>query len=91
MTENISAASSTVFVIGPTVSKLLHKGTTPCIGTLPNVVFKPTKSFQAAGILTEPPVSEPMAAGASPKATDAAAPEEEPPDTAVKSLTHGGV
>tara|TARA_B100000963_G_scaffold309156_1_gene284984 strand:- start:111 stop:296 length:186 start_codon:yes stop_codon:yes gene_type:complete len=57
----------------------------------PNVVFKPTKSFHAAGILTEPPVSEPIAAVARPKATDAASPDEEPPATASKSLTQRGV
>ena len=91
ITENNSPASSTVLTIGPIVSKLLHNGTTPSIDTLPKVVFKPTKSFQAAGILTDPPVSEPIAAGARPKATDAAAPDEEPPATAPRSFTQGGV
>ena len=40
---------------------------------------------------TEPPVSEPMASGARPKATEAAAPELEPPDTPAGSFTDGGV
>ena len=55
------------------------------------MVLSPTRSFQTAGTRTEPPVSDPTAAGASPKATDAAAPEDEPPATAPASLTEGGV
>ena len=60
-------------------------------GPRPAVVFSPTRSFHAAGILTEPPVSDPIAAGASPNATEAAAPEEDPPATAPSSFTQGGV
>ena len=41
----------------------------------------------AAGCLIEPPVSEPSAHGASPPATAAAEPPEEPPGTRVGS--HG--
>ena len=40
---------------------------------------------------TLPPVSEPIPAAASPKATDAAAPEDDPPGTASGSFTQGGV
>ena len=57
----------------------------------PLVVFKPTKSFQAAGILTDPPVSDPIPMAAKPKATDPAAPEDEPPDTASKLFIQGVV
>ncbi len=39
----------------------------------------------AAGCLMEPPVSEPSAQGASPPATAAAEPPEEPPGTRVGS------
>jgi hypothetical protein len=56
-----------------------------------SVVFSPTRSFQAAGIRTDPPVSDPIAAGASPKATEAAAPEDDPPGTALSSFRQGGV
>ena len=42
--------------------------------------LKPVSPHSAAGIRTEPPVSEPMAAAAMPSATDTAAPDEEPPD-----------
>ncbi len=40
---------------------------------------------------TDPPVSDPIAAGASPKATEAAAPDDDPPGTASASFTQGGV
>ena len=85
ITENISPASSTVLTIGPIVSKLLHSGTTPSIDTLPKVVLNQL-NHSSCGILTDPPVSEPIAAGARPKATDAAAPDEEPPATALDHL-----
>ncbi len=62
----------------------------PSSGRRPIEVLSPTRSFQAAGMRTEPPVSEPSAAGARPKATEVAAPEEEPPDTASASLMQGG-
>ena len=81
ITPNNLAASSTLFVNGPTVSNRLHKGTTPSRESLPAVVLKPTKSFQAAGIRTEPPVSEPIPAAARPNDTDVAAPDEDPPGT----------
>ena len=55
------------------------------------MVFKPTKSFQAAGIRTEPPVSDPIAPAAKSQAIDAAAPEEDPPATAAASLIQAGV
>ena len=55
------------------------------------MVFRPTRSFHAAGTRTEPAVSEPMPAAARPKATEAAAPEEEPPGASSGSLMLGGV
>ena len=78
---NNLAASSTLLTNGPTVSNRPHNGTTPLRESLPAVVFKPTKSFQAAGIRTEPPVSEPIPAEAKPNATEVAAPDEDPPGT----------
>ncbi len=61
------------------------------MGRMPWLVLRPTRSFQAAGMRTDPPVSDPMAAGASPNATDAAAPEDDPPGTARSSFRQGGV
>ena len=90
-TAKTCAASVTVFASGPTVSKRAHSGTTPVKLSLPDVVFKPTKSFQTDGIRTDPPVSEPIATGANPNATEAAAPDDEPPETASVSCTHGDV
>ena len=73
------------------MSNFGHKGTTPLREISRLVVFSPTKSFQAAGTLTDPPVSDPMPIDAKLNATDPAAPEDEPPDTASKLFTHGVV
>ena len=64
------------------MSKLSDKGTTPFNDNRPAVVFNPTKSFQALGTLTEPPVSDPIPHTARLNATEAAAPDDEPPATA---------
>ena len=64
-----------------TVSMVVDKGTVPCVGTRLAVFLKPTMPFKAAGILIEPPVSEPRPMNAAAVATDTAAPEEEPPGT----------
>ena len=57
----------------------------PHLETVPYVGFKPVTPQNAAGCLTEPPVSEPRAAAQSPAETEAAAPPEEPPVTLEKS------
>src|SRR5918999_2913131 len=49
--------------------------------TVPYVGRRPTRPHNAAGCLIDPPVSEPSAHGASPPATAAADPPEEPPGT----------
>ena len=49
------------------------------MGILRAVGLKPTNPHKAEGILTEPPVSVPIAAAAIPSVTETAAPEEEPP------------
>ena len=49
--------------------------------------FKPTIPHSAAGCRIDPPVSVPIAHGASPAATAAALPPEEPPGTRPRS--HG--
>ena len=72
---------------GPTWSRLDAKATIPKRDTVPYVGRRPTRPQSAAGCLIEPPVSEPSAQGASPPATAAADPPEEPPGTRVGS--HG--
>src|SRR5271165_6165174 len=74
-----SSAAATSVPSGPTVSKDGASGYTPCTGTRPQVVFKPTTPQQAAGIRTDPPVSVPSAVSASPAATATAEPLDEPP------------
>jgi len=49
------------------------------VGTRPNVGLSPTQPQNAAGIRTLPPVSVPTAAAASPAASAAPLPPEEPP------------
>src|SRR5262245_15547241 len=47
----------------------------------PYVVLSPVRPLNAAGLRTDPPVSEPMAAGANPAATATPEPLLEPPGT----------
>src|SRR5580693_3124951 len=53
-------------------------------GTRPMEGRKPTTLQNAAGLRSEPPVSEPVATGTSPQANATAAPPEEPPHVFVK-------
>ena len=81
------AASSTVFVNGPTWSRDEANATTPQRGTRPYVGFMPTTPQSAAGWRIEPPVSVPSAKSASPAATATAEPPDDPPGT--RSARHG--
>ncbi len=81
------ALSRTVFVIGPTWSRLEAKAMIPYRETVPYVGLSPTSPHSAAGCLIEPPVSDPSAQGASPAATATAEPPEEPPGT--RDGSHG--
>ncbi len=74
-----SAQQRTLAAIGPMESRLADSGSTPSIDTRQALGLKPVRPHSAAGMRTEPPVSEPMAATAMPSATDTAAPDEEPP------------
>ena len=65
--------------IGPIVSMLGASGQTPSNEIRPCVVFSPNTPQHAAGIRTEPPVSDPNATSASSVATATADPLEEPP------------
>jgi hypothetical protein len=73
------AASSTDRVIGPGVSRVVDSGRMPCVEMRPTVTFSPTIPQKDAGRRTEPPVSVPTAAGASPAATATPDPLDDPP------------
>ena len=86
---NIAAASSTLRVSGPTVSRVFDRGRTSSRGNRPKLVLKPTSPFQAEGTLTEPPVSEPIAAAANPVDKETAPPEVDPPGRRLVILSNG--
>ena len=74
-------ASRTLRVRAQAVSRVLDSGRVPCSGTRLAVDLNPTNPLSAAGMRIEPPVSDPSPSQALPLATEAAAPEEEPPGT----------
>src|SRR6266550_2909463 len=76
-----SAASSTVRPSTPIWSSDDAKATRPYRLTRPYVGFTPTTPQNAAGCLTDPPVSDPSARGVTPAAIAAADPPEDPPGT----------
>ncbi|HEY6274809.1 MAG TPA: hypothetical protein VIX86_00620 [Streptosporangiaceae bacterium] len=76
-----AASPATSRARGPTVSMLGASGQTPASGIRPPVVLSPATPQQAAGIRTEPPVSDPKETSASPVATTTADPLDEPPGT----------
>ena len=71
--------SATVCASGPMLSSVVESGQTPMRERRPEPGLKPAKPLRAAGMRTEPEVSVPMLYGTMPKATDKAAPLEEPP------------
>src|SRR5919201_3945826 len=81
MIPQSSALSRTVFVTGPTWSRLDANATMPYRETVPYVGRSPTLPQSAAGCLIEPPVSDPSAQGARPALTAAAEPPLEPQGT----------
>ena len=83
----MSAASSTVRVIGPWCVKGVKRPSVSAWGMRPKDGFMPNTPQQLAGILMEPAPSLPSASGPSPAATAAAAPPLEPP--AIRSRRHG--
>jgi hypothetical protein len=74
-----SAASSTVRVSGPTVSSEKESGIAPARETRPYVGLIAEVPQKAAGRRMEPPVSEPRPAKLARAATEAPAPDDEPP------------
>ena len=77
--RSTSAQHATETPIGPNESSELESGTPPCIGMRLAVGLKPVRPHSADGMRIEPPVSVPSATAAMPSATDAAAPDDEPP------------
>ena len=75
----MSATSSTLRAIGPTVSSVGTSGKTPSFGIRPHCDLSPTTSQAADGRRIEQPVSEPSASSQSPAASAAAEPDDEPP------------
>ena len=75
----IRAHAATLAASGPTESSDAASGIDPSMGTRRAVGLKATSPQTAAGIRTEPAVSEPIAATAMPSVTEMAAPDEEPP------------
>lgn len=55
----------------------------------PAVTLSPTIPHQAAGILTDPPVSVPIATGAIPAETATPEPLDEPPGVRCTARSHG--
>src|SRR5439155_24547466 len=85
----MNAASSTERASGPGVSSVELSGRTPYVLIRPAVTLSPTMPHQAAGILTEPPVSVPIATGASPAETATPEPLEDPPGVLWTARSHG--
>ena len=75
----MSATSSTLRAIGPTVSSVGTSGKTPSVEISPHCDFSPTTSQAAEGSRIEQPVSEPSASSQRPAASAAAEPDDEPP------------
>src|SRR6058998_4449363 len=87
MAESRIAASRTLRVNVATVSSDDANAMRPYREMSPYVGFSPTTPHSEAGCRTEPPVSVPRAHTASPAATAAADPADEPPGT--RSRSHG--
>src|SRR5450830_1933190 len=72
-------ASSTVRPMGPTTEIGVQPSGLRALGTTPGEGRKPTMPHLAAGIRSEPPVSEPVHTGSMSSASAAAEPPEDPP------------
>src|SRR5690349_24853286 len=87
MTACSRAVSSTVRPHGPGVSNEDENAISPYREVPPYVGLDPTVPVTAPGCRIEPPVSVPIASGASNAATAAADPPPEPPG--IRSRSHG--
>ena len=68
-TPSSNTQSATLRVIGPAVSRVCEIGTMPACDQRPVVGRRPTMPHSAAGMRTDPPVSEPIPPGAMRAAT----------------------
>jgi hypothetical protein len=75
------AQQDTLFAIGPAASNKRDSGKTPCDGIRVVVGFRPTMPQKAAGARVDPPVSDPIVAGAMPSLIETALPDDDPPAT----------
>ena len=82
---NTKARSVTERPRHPEVLNVDHANPAFGFGTRPIEGRKPATLQNAAGLRSEPPVSEPLTTGANPQASETAAPPEEPPHVFVKS------
>ncbi len=75
----MSAASATHRAIGPFTVSGDQPSARRSLATRPGDGRKPTTPQNAAGMRSEPPVSEPVASGTMPVASATAEPPDEPP------------
>src|SRR5437870_5596851 len=80
-----NARSATERPRHPDVLSVDHANAAFGFGTRPIDGRKPTMLQNAAGLRSEPPVSDPLATGTSPHASATAAPPEDPPQVFVRS------
>ena len=78
MAESSRQTSGTVRAIGPATERLLQPSPRRSLATRPGVGRKPTMPQNAAGLRSDPPVSEPEQIGTMPVASATADPPEEP-------------
>src|SRR3954471_4716982 len=78
MAESSSAVSPTSRAIGPFTDRPNQPKARFSFGTSPGEGRRPTMPLYAAGLRSEPPVSEPDARGTMPQASATAEPPEEP-------------
>ena len=83
------AQHDTVFAIGPAASKDRDSGKIPSDGMRVVVGFRPTIPQKAAGARVDPPVSDPIVAGAMPSLIETALPDDDPPATRPLVMSFG--
>src|SRR5476651_83678 len=87
MALNTMAASSTLRVIGPSLSMLQLSAIAPYLLTRPKEGRRPVSPHSVDGDTMEPKVSEPMAKGKQPALTVEAGPADEPLEP--RLISHG--
>src|SRR5688572_30092243 len=85
MVLSAKARSATERPMHPAVFSVNHPNAAFGFGTRPGDGLKPTTLQNAAGLRSEPPVSDPLATGTSPHANATAAPPDDPPQVLVRS------